>query len=169
MGVGVTHHISRSSVCIRARDVPSLGARVQVIVDMPPTSANTRPGRLMGEGVAVRLVRAFGQPTAFAAKVRFRSKWAYPPAPVETAAPWREDAKSSTIQHEERLIGPAAQERRRPVFMPLISMKKMDILDINVVSEISGDNAVLGRSDFVRKARHTESTVAVHITRLHQS
>lgn len=53
--------------------------------------------------------------------------------------------------------------------MPLISMKKMDILDINVVSEISGDNAVLGRSDFVRKARHTESTVAVHITRLHQS
>jgi len=83
MGVGVTHHISRSSVCIRARDVPSLGARVQVIVDMPPTSANTRPGRLMGEGVAVRLVRAFGQPTAFAAKVRFRSKWAYPPAPVE--------------------------------------------------------------------------------------
>jgi hypothetical protein len=56
---------------------------VQVIVDMPPTRVNTCPGRLVGEGVAVRLERAFGQPTAFAAKVRFRSKWAYPTAPME--------------------------------------------------------------------------------------
>jgi len=116
MGVGVTRHISRSSVCIRARDIPSLGARVQVIVEMPPARVNTRPERLVGEGVAVRLVRAFGQPTAFAAKVRFRSKWAYPPAPMENSAPWKEDAISSTIPHEERLVGPAAQERRGPFF-----------------------------------------------------
>ena len=124
MGVGVTHHISRSSVCIRARDIPSLGARVQVIVDMPPTSANTRPGRLMGEGVAVRLEHAFGQPTAFAAKVRFRSKWVYPPAPMENSALSKKDAISSTIPHEERLVGPVAQERRESIFYGINVDKK---------------------------------------------
>lgn len=77
MGVGVTHHISRSSVCIRARDLPSLGARVQVIVDIPPTSADARPARLMGEGVAVRQEHASGQLIGFSAAVRFRPGWAY--------------------------------------------------------------------------------------------
>jgi hypothetical protein len=116
MGVGVTEHISRSSVCIRTQDFPRLGARVQVIVDMPPARVNTRPGRLVGEGFAVRLERAFGQPTAFAANIRFRSKWGCPPSPTENSAQWRKEAINSTIPHEERVVGPVAQECWEDIF-----------------------------------------------------
>jgi len=125
MGVGVTHHISRSSVCIRAQDIPSLGARVQVIVDMPPASANTRrPGRLMGKGVAVRLEHAFGQPTAFAAQVRFRSKWACQLAPIGSQVPRREDAIISPTSQQEPLVRSTELERRETLFYDINVYKK---------------------------------------------
>ena len=127
MGVGITRHISRSSVCIRAQDIPSLGAKVQVIVDMPPARANTRPGRLLGEGVAVRLERAFGQTTAFAAKVRFRSKWACPELPRSDATPWREDAAICPVSHHE-LPAQSLVSNGEPFFVTQMSTNMMDIL-----------------------------------------
>jgi len=64
LGVGISHHISRSDVRIRAQHVPSVGARVQVIVDMPPAKGNTRPGRLTGHGVVEYVEHEDRQPAA---------------------------------------------------------------------------------------------------------
>lgn len=101
MGVGTARHISREGVCVLAQEVPSLGARMQVIVDMPPARANIRRRRLMGRGVAIRVEYKDGQPAAFAAKVRFQTKWACPPLRLDNEVPWRDDVVVSPISGQQ--------------------------------------------------------------------
>ena len=82
MGVGLSHHISRSDIWIRAQRTPSLGTSVQVIVDMPPARANARSARLTGHGIVVRVEYESRQAVIFAVKVCFQQRWAYRPAPL---------------------------------------------------------------------------------------
>ena len=111
LGVGMTHRIGRSSVCIQAQDIPACGTRVQVIVDMPRVRADVRPGRLMGEGVAVSLEQAYGQPTGFAAEVRFQSNWACRPALNCDHVFSRWDKVVSPVTQSERVAQPIDQNR----------------------------------------------------------
>ena len=76
IGAGVTRNISRNEVTIRAQQIPSCGADVQVMVEMPSQRVNVPSGRLLGKGVAVRVEHEDGRPTSFAAKVRLQSGWA---------------------------------------------------------------------------------------------
>lgn len=73
MGVGTAHDISRHGVFIVADSIPSAGAEVQVIVDMPLRQANDPAARLMGKGVAVRVEGEAGKPKGFAAELLFQS------------------------------------------------------------------------------------------------
>ena len=59
------------------RGIPPAGAKVQVMVEMPPARADSRAGQLAGVGLAMRQEYVFGQPIGFSATVRFRSRWAY--------------------------------------------------------------------------------------------
>jgi hypothetical protein len=116
MGVGVSYHISRSDVRIRAQHVPSVGARVQVIVDMPPARANARPVRLTGHGVVEYVEHEDRRPTAFAVRVCSKQKWMYRPAHLGNEYPRREAAVISPISQQERLVDPVYPERREPFF-----------------------------------------------------
>ncbi len=106
MGVGISHHISRSDIQIRAQHSPSLGTRVQVIVDMPPARPNNaRRARLTGHGIVVRVEHNGRQAVTFAVKVCFQQRWAYRSAPLGNEAPWREDTMMLPIPQQERLVG----------------------------------------------------------------
>lgn len=77
---------------------------MQVTVDMPPASANSQPGRLMGKGVTVRVEYELGQPIGFAARVRFHPRLVYPPLPLGNGVPWRnEEAVSPSSRQQARM------------------------------------------------------------------
>ena len=117
IGVGISHNISRTGVRIQAQHIPSLGARVQVIVDMPPATANTRPRRLMGHGIVVQVQQEYRQPAALAGNVCVHAKWAYRPAPIENAEPWRESAKIPPTSEQEPLVRSRDLELREAHFL----------------------------------------------------
>jgi len=116
LGVGMTQCIGRSSVCIRAHDIPDPGARVQVIVDMPRVRADARPGRLIGQGIAVRQEQAYGQITGFAAEVRFQSNWACRPAALGEEASRRWNTAMLPAREPERLDSSTELNPRATLF-----------------------------------------------------
>ena len=105
MGVGISDHISRSDIRIRAQHTPSRGTRVQVIVDIPPARPNARPTRLTGHGIVVRAEYDGRQAVTFAVKVCFQQRWAYRPAPLGNLAPWREDTMMPPVAQQDGLVG----------------------------------------------------------------
>jgi hypothetical protein len=124
LGVGISHHISRSDVRIRAQHVPSVGARVQVIVDMPPAKANTRPGRLTGHGVVEYVEHEDRQPVVFAVRVHSKQRWAYRPAPLGNEASRRENTVVSPNSQQEPLVGSTDPEHRE--FFCDVNVYKLD-------------------------------------------
>ena len=89
-GVGTTRDISQHGVFVLANDVPSPGAAIQMIVDVPSVPGATEAGRLMGRGVAVRVEQDGERPQGFAAEVLFQPGVASLFPPAETTSLYRE-------------------------------------------------------------------------------
>lgn len=142
IGAGVTHTISRDGVSIRAGQIPSLGADVQVIVDMPPRRGNAQPGRLLGKGVAATVDHADGQPAGFAAEVCFQRGWANPlvpsAPPIKRGRPARQTRPRAVAHFEPRdFAGDAPLARELEAISHLYPLGGLPITSVSEAEHMS--------------------------------